>query len=188
MQAALIPMEFINQKILYLRGQKVILDFDLAQMYGVETKRLNQAVSRNQDRFPDDFMFQLSEEEFSNLRSQIATSDEQNSDNKKNMRSQIVTASQKKRNIGALPYAFTEQGIAMLSSVLRSQEAVQVNIAIMRAFVQMREAMLSHKDMAKRIDAMEAKYDGHFSQIFEALRQLFEAPKPSQTKIGYIKD
>ena len=168
--SAVVPLEQVQTKIFWLRSQKVMFDFDLSELYGVETKALNQAVSRNIDRFPEDFMFRLNKEEYDLL-----------------IRSQIVTASNKKRNISALPRAFTQEGIAMLSGVLRSQKAIDVNIAIMRAFVRMREAMLSHQDMAKRLDDMEAKYDDQFAVVFDALRQLLEAPEPENNPIGYIK-
>ena len=167
--SSLVPLEIINQKIIYLRDQKVMLDYDLAALYDVNTKRLNEAVKRNIERFPEDFMFQINDEEFENLRSHFATSSEKHGGRR------------------YLPYAFTEQGIAMLSGVLRSEKAVQVNIAIMRAFVQMREAMLSNKDMARKIDEMESKYDGQFQIIFDALRSIFEAPVPDKPQIGYIK-
>jgi hypothetical protein len=150
-----------------IRHHNVMLDQDLAALYGVGTKVLNQAVSRNKERFPEDFMFRLTHEEFENLRSQI------------------VTSSWGGRRYP--PYAFTEQGVAMLSSVLRSTQAVQVNIAIMRAFVRMREAMISHKEMARRIDDMERKYDGQFKVVFDAIRRLMEPPVPSKKRpIGYI--
>ena len=164
-----IPEEVLMQKIYLVNGIKVMLDSDLAELYQVETKRLNEQVKRNSGRFPEDFMFQINDEEFENLRSHFATSSEKHGGRR------------------YLPYAFTEQGIAMLSGVLRSEKAVQVNIAIMRAFVQMREAMLSNKDMARKIDEMESKYDGQFQIIFDALRSIFEAPVPDKPQIGYIK-
>lgn len=165
-----IPFETVSSRILLIRGQKVMLDFTLADMYGVETKVLNQAVGRNKQRFPDDFMFRLNQEEFDHI-----------------LRSQFVTSSSNWGGTRYLPRAFTQEGIAMLSSALRSERAIEVNIAIMRAFVQMREAMLSHEDMAKRIDEMEAKYDGQFATVFDALRQLFETPVPPKHPIGYIQ-
>jgi len=170
----IIPIERLQTQIFWLRDQKIMFDFDLAALYGVETKVLNQAVTRNIERFPHDFMFKLTTEEFKNFRD----SDEW---------SQFVTSSKKHRGVRYLPRAFTEQGVAMLSGVLKSPQAVQVNIAIMRAFVQMREAMLSNKELARRIDAMEEKYDKNFAIVFDALRDLFEAPEPSDKQIGYIK-
>jgi ORF6N domain len=149
-----------------IRGEKVLLDADLAVLYGVTTKAFNQAVKRNRARFPADFMFRLTAGEWEALRSQTVTA----SSGGKAMRSQIVTAS--RRNIGALPYAFTEQGIAMLSSVLRSPRAVEVNIAIMRTFVQLRRLMDSNRSLARKIEAMEEKYDEQFAVVFDAIKRL----------------
>ncbi len=160
-----VSFQRIEHKIIQLRGEKVMLDRDLAELYGVTTKQLNQAVTRNLDRFPDDFMFQLTEEEVQDLRSQFVTA-----------------------NWGMVRYvprAFTEQGVAMLSSVLRSKQAVQANILIMRAFVKMRELLISHKDLAKRLDELEKKYDQQFAVVFEAIRQLM-APAPiPKKKFGF---
>lgn len=152
--------------ILQIRGQKVILSHDLARLYDVETKVLNQAVKRNIERFPEDFMFQLTEEEFSNLRSQFVTSSW--------------------GGTRVPPYAFTEQGVAMLSSVLNSPRAVQVNIAIMRTFVRLREMLLSNDDLARKLNDLEKKYDHHFKIVFDAIRQLMEPP-PAKPKppIGF---
>ncbi len=174
--------ENLASLVLAIRGEKVLLDADLADLYGVATKVLNQAVKRNLDRFPVDFMFQLTPEEWARMRSKIVTSSLENTA----MRSQIVTAS--RRNVGALPYAFTEQGIAMLSSVLRSQRAVEVNIAIMRTFVQLRRLMDSNRDLARRIDALEARYDEQFSQVFDAIKQLIAEDKTRKAKppIGFL--
>src|SRR6266404_7122301 len=146
-----------------------MLDADLAELYGVETRALLQAVSRNQKRFPEDFMFQMSKEEYELLRSQIVIS--------------------KKGRGGRryLPYVFTEQGVAMLSSVLRSKRAIQVNIAIMRAFVRVRELLATHKDLAAKIEALERKYDEHdttIKEVFEAIRQLM-APRLPRRQIGF---
>lgn len=167
---SLIPLESIHDKVRFLREQRVMLDFDLARLYGVKTKALNQAVKRNIERFPADFMFQLSGEEIEQM-----------------MWSQFVTTSQKTRKNRDLPYAFTEQGIAMLSSVLRSEQAVQVNIAIMRAFVQMREAMISHRDLAQKLEEMERKYDSQFRIIFDALRNLTEPPAIPKKPMGFLE-
>jgi len=166
---ALIPVERIQKQIFLLRGQKVILSQDLADLYGVPAKALNQAVKRNRQRFPDDFMFQLDHVEFENLKSQTVTSSW--------------------GGARALPYAFTEQGVAMLSSVLRSERAVQVNIAIMRAFVQLREILSSHAELARELTALEKKIEGHdtaIQSLFEAIRQLM-APPVAQPKpeIGF---
>ena len=145
-----------------------MLDADLAGLYDVATKVLNQAVKRNLDRFPEDFMFQLTPEEW------------------EDMRSQIVTTS--RRKLTAIPYAFTEQGVAMLSSVLRSQRAVEVNIAIMRTFVQLRRLMDSNRDLRLRIESMETRYDEQFSQVFDAIKQLISEDKTRKTKrpIGFL--
>jgi ORF6N domain len=164
---ASVPSERINQSIYVMRGYKVMLDRDLADLYGVSTKVLNQAVTRNKERFPKDFMFKLDKKEDDLLRSQS------------------VTSTHGGRRYA--PNVYTEQGIAMLSSVLRSERAVQVNIAIMRAFVLMREAMISHKDLTRRINDMERKYDIQFKAVFDAMRKLMEQPPlPKKRPIGYI--
>jgi hypothetical protein len=165
----LIPRpENLAKLVSMVRGEKVLLDSDLADLYGVTTKALNQAVKRNLERFPADFVFQLSSDEWAN------------------MRSQTVTAS--RRNVTALPYAFTEQGVAMLSSVLRSQRAVEVNIAIMRTFVQLRRLMDSNRELARRIDALEARYDEQFASVFDAIKQLITEDKQRKGKppIGFL--
>ena len=162
-------IKYIAQAIQAIRGQKVLLDADLAALYGVETKVLLQAVRRNRERFPDDFMFQLTEEEFDDLRSQS------------------VTSSWGGRRYR--PYAFTEQGVAMLSSVLRSPQAIAVNIEIMRAFVRLRELLASHRVLAKRLEELEAKTDSRFKQVFEAIRQLMLPPDPPKKRqIGFVRD
>jgi flagellar capping protein FliD len=160
--------ENLAKLVVLIRGEKVLLDSDLADLYDVATKALNQAVKRNLDRFPSDFMFQLTPEEWEAMRSQFVTSS--------------------RRKITALPYAFTEQGVAMLSSVLRSQRAVEVNIAIMRTFVQLRRLMDSNRDLARRIEAMETRYDEQFSQVFEAIKQLIAVDKTLKAKppIGFL--
>ena len=167
---ALVPMEVVKSRIFLIRGQKVLLDNDLAELYGVETKRLNEQVRRNLSRFPADFMFQLSDQEVAGLRSQIATS----------------SASHGGRRYR--PYVFTEQGIAMLSSVLNSERAVQVNIAIMRAFVQMRELAVSNRALARKLDELEKKHAEHDNQIkvvFDAIRQLMTPAEREGRKIGF---
>ncbi len=163
----LIPQERIESQILLIRGQKVMLDRDLAKLYGVPTKVFNQAVKRNIKRFPKDFMFQLTKEEV------------------ENWRSQSVTSSWGGRRY--LPYAFTEQGVAMLSSVLNSERAIQVNIQIMRAFIKIKEMALSYKELQKRIDVMEKKYDRRFKIVFDTIRKLLEPPQKSKIKkvIGF---
>ncbi|QDU27956.1 ORF6N domain protein [Anatilimnocola aggregata] len=163
----------IERVILVIRGEKVILDKDLAELYEVPTKVLNQAVRRNMARFPDDFMLQLSEEEQDLL-----------------LRSQIVTSNGGRGGRRYRPYAFTEQGVAMLSSVLNSERAIEVNIAIMRAFVQLRELLLNHRDLARKVDELERKYDDHFRIVFDAIRQLMEPPpeKGKKPRIGFRKE
>lgn len=173
MTESLIPLELIEHAILVIRGQKVILDRDLAALYEVQTKVLNQAVKRNLARFPEDFMFQLSQEEFENWRSQIVT-----------------LKPGRGRHLKYRPYAFTEQGVAMLSSVLNSERALLVNIALMRAFVRLREILGTHKDLARKLEQLEAKYDENFRVVFEAIRQLMIPPPeaPKKHKIGFTRD
>jgi len=160
---ALIRLEGIEQRILLIRGQKVMLSTHLADLYGVETRVLNQAVKRNINRFPEDFMFQLNSAEAERLVSQ-----------------NVIP--HKKYFGGSLPYAFTEQGVAMLSSVLNSERAIKVNIEIMRAFVRLRQILSSNKELAKRLDELEKKYDGQFRVVFEAIRQLMAPPEPQPPK------
>jgi hypothetical protein len=168
--SAAIPTERITRAILLIRGQKVILDKDLADLYGVGTKVLNQAVRRNRTRFPPDFMFRLTWEEVENPRSQFVTL-------------------KPGKNIKYLPLAFTEQGVAMLSSVLRSERAVRVNIEIMRAFVQRRQMLSSHADLARKLEALEEKYDAQFKVVFDAIRELMEPPElPGKRRIGFTSD
>jgi hypothetical protein len=171
--------------ILFLRGEKVLLDSDLATLYGVDTKALNQAVKRNRERFPADFMFQLTTRERDALRSQFVTSKGPEA----GMRSQIVT-SKSRGGARYLPYAFTEQGIAMLSSVLRSPRAAEVNIAIMRTFVQLRRLMDSNRSLARKIEAMEKKYDEQFAVVFDAIKKLVADDETRRAqprrRIGFI--
>jgi len=166
-----------------LRHEKVLLDSDLAELYGVPTKVLNQAVQRNLDRFPDDFMFQLTEDEMKILRSQIVTSSLEES----NLKCQTgISSSHGGRR--HLPYAFTEQGVAMLSSVLRSRRAVEVNIAIMRTFVQLRRLMDSNALLAEKIQSLEAKYAEHdqqFQLVFDAIRQLIATDATQKREMGF---
>ena len=166
-EQSLVPIERIDRSILLLREQKVMLDTDLAELYGVDTRSLIQAVQRNIDRFPADFMFQLTKEEFERLRSQSVTS-----------------------NVGRggrryPPYAFTEQGVAMLSSVLRSPRAVQVNIEIMRAFVRLRQMLSSNQELATRLDALEQRYDAQFKSVFQAIRQLMTPLPGASRRVGF---
>jgi hypothetical protein len=166
----IIPHEVIERRIYLIRERKVMLDRDLAELYEVETFNLNKAVKRNLDRFPEDFMFQLTKEEANVLRFQIGMSKPSGRGGRR-----------------YLPYAFTEQGVAMLSSVLNSTRAVQVNIAIMRTFVRLRYLLATHKDLAAKLEAMEKKYDKRFKVVFEILRQLTEpGPVPEKEPMGFI--
>jgi len=164
----LIPAAHIERRILFLRGQKVMLDSDLAFLYGVETKVLNQAVQRNRDRFPDDFMFQLSAEE-----SQLV------------LRSQIVTSKQGKGGRRYRPYAFTEQGVGMLSGVLNSPRAIHVHIAIIRTFVQLRQMLAANADLSRKLASLEKKYDTQFRVVFDAIRELMSDAKGPKREIGF---
>ena len=165
-----VPAAVIEQNILLVRGQKVLLDSDLAELYKVETKLLNKAVKRNIKRFPEDFMFQLTADEALSLRFHFGTSN---------------TGRGGRRY---LPYAFTEQGVAMLSSVLNSPRAIEVNIQIMRAFVKLREMIANHKELARKLSEMEKKYDGQFKIVFDAIRQLMTPPESKEKKIGFVKE
>jgi hypothetical protein len=151
---------------LLIRGQRVMLDSTLAGLYGVETKALKRAVNRNRDRFPTDFMFSLTYQELANLRCQIGTSS--------------LHGGHRYRH-----YVFTEQGVAMLSSVLRSRRAIQVNIEIMRAFVRLKRMIASHEKLAHKIDKMEKKYDSQFKVVFDAIRKLMNPPHPPKNRIGF---
>ena len=167
----MVPVEIIERKIYLIRGCKVMLDSHLAELYNVPTKRLNEAVKRNRGRFPDDFMFQLSEEELENLRSQIATS----------------SAGHGGRR--SPPYAFTEHGVAMLSSVLSSKRAIELNILIIRAFVRLREYLATHKDLARKLEDVERTqndHGAHIQQIYDYIQRLLEpAPDASKRRIGF---
>jgi hypothetical protein len=165
-----IPAERIEQRIFILRGHKVMLSTDLASLYEVEPRALVQAVKRNLERFPGDFMFQLTADEFENLKSQFVTS----------------SWGGLRR---AMPYAFTEQGVAMLASVLNSRRAVQVNIEIMRAFVRLRKLLATHVELARKIEALEEKYDVQFKMVFEAIRELMsEQDESEKPPIGYLSE
>ncbi len=164
--AKLVPTEIIATKILVIRGKRVMLDSDLAVLYEVKTKRLNEQVARNIKRFPEDFMFQLTEEEADSLRSHFATS--------------------KRGGRRYLPFAFTQEGVAMLSSVLNSERAIMVNIQIMRAFTQLRRMLLTNTDLRRKINEMEKKYDKQFAIVFQAIKQLLEPePKKERKIIGF---
>lgn len=172
MSKIILKTENIAPFVCFLRGEKVILDADLALLYGVEARALNQAVKRNLERFPEDFMFQLSPGEAEEIRSALSSQPVTSQSGRASNSSQIVMSSRKHRGRSYRPYAFTEQGVAMLSSVLRSQRAVEVNIAIMRTFVQLRRLMDSNRDLARKIEALENKYDEQFAVVFDAIKQL----------------
>jgi len=180
----LLPVERIERAILVLRGHRVLLDADLAVLYGVETKALNRAVKRNIERFPADFMFQLTEGEVDLLRRHFGTS---NADGTESLRSQFGT-SKGRGGRRYLPYAFTEQGVAMVSSVLRSGRAVLVNIEIMRAFVRLRQMLQTNADLARKLAVLEKKYDAQFRTVFDAIRDLMTPPQSPKRRIGFSKD
>lgn len=166
MNNSFIPQEHLMNKIIFIRGKKVMMDSDLAELYGVETKQLKRAVRRNIERFPEDFMFELSFEEYRILRSQFGTLE--------------MGAHSKYK-----PFVFTEQGIAMLSSVINSPRAIKVNIAIMRAFVRLRELLISNEKLNRKLIEMEKKYDEQFQMVFKILRKFMEQPEPSKKEIGF---
>jgi len=167
----LISIEKIEKSIYFIRGEKVMLDRDLARLYDVTTGALNQAVRRNRERFPKDFMFQLTAAEVAEL----------------NL-SQIVIGSEKHRDPRLRPYAFTEQGVAMLSAVLRSKCAISVSIEIMRAFVKLRQLLVSNTELARRLDKLESKYDKQFKIVFDAIRKLMASPTRDRKEIGFVRD
>jgi hypothetical protein len=171
-QRALLAAGIVEREILVLRGHRVIIDEQLAPLYGVEVKVLNQAVKRNRERFPEDFMFQLTAEEARILRSQTVT---------------LNVARGRGTHRKYRPYAFTEQGVAMLSSVLRSPRAVQVNIEIMRAFVRLRRMLKENVDLARKLAALEKRYDAQFKVVFDAIRELMEPPVQASRPIGFAK-
>lgn len=166
----------IQNKIYEIRGLSVMLDFDLAELYEVETKRLNEAVKRNIERFPERFMFRLTKKEWEAMRSQIATASDQS-----------------KRNISTTPFAFTEHGVTMLASVLRSKKAIQTNIAIVEAFISLKEFVLNYKELSDKLKELESRYDKNFKDIYQAINFLIEKENQSsqqkeRTKIGYKKE
>lgn len=165
-EKAVIPIDQIDRSIFRARARNVLLDADLALLYGVTTSELVQAVKRNRSRFPSDFMFQLRISELANLRSQ-----------------NVISSSWGGRRTA--PYAFTEQGVAMLSGLLRSSRAVRVNIEIMRAFVRLRRMLESHEDLARKLDALEARYDSEFATVFQAIRDLMAPSRASRKRIGF---
>jgi hypothetical protein len=166
-----ISLSAIEQRIHLIRGKRVMLDSDIAILYEVETRVLNQAVSRNLNRFPEDFAFQLTSEEFASLRSQS-----------------VILKSGRGTHRKYLPYVFTEYGVTMLASVLKSERAVDASIAVVRAFVHLRELLVTHADLAKRINDLEKKYDGAFAEIFKAIRQLMTPSSSSTRRIGFDTD
>jgi len=167
-ETSLIPVERIENSIYLIRGEKVMLDRDLAKLYDVTTAAFNQAVRRNRDRFPEDFMFQLMPAEVAQLN-----------------RSQIVIGSERHRDPRFRPYAFTEHGVAMLSSVLRSKRAITVNIEIMRAFVKLRQMLASNAELSRRLDELESKYDRQFKVVFNAIRELMSPVVRDRKEIGF---
>lgn len=167
MKQRLSNLVLIQNKIYFIRGFKVMLDSDLAELYDVPTKRLNEQVRRNKKRFPKDFMFRLNHKEVSFLRSQFATSNSSSGGRR------------------YLPYAFTEQGVAMLSSVLNSERAIKINIAIMRTFVLIRQTLATHRDLAAKLDELTKKYDKRFRVVFEALDKLIRPPENPPQPIGF---
>lgn len=168
MDDSLTPIRQVEHLILFIRGHKVLLDSHLANLYGVETRVLIQAVKRNQERFPCDFMFQLNNQEVSRLTSQI------------------VMSNSGRGGRRHTPFVFTEYGVAMLSSVLNSRRAILVNIEIMRTFGRLREILISHKDLARKLEEMEKKYDSQFKVVFDAIRELMSPPPVKTKKIGFL--
>ena len=165
------PLDAEVEGLIYVvRGRRVMIDVDLARLYGVTTKQLNQQVRRNLGRFPDDFLFQL-------------TTGEADA-----MRSQIVTASPRRRNVRFRPFAFTEHGVTMLSAVLRSPQAIAVSVTVVRAFVRLRHAIAGHAELAHRVDGLERRYDGQFNAVFDALRQVLKPEPAERPRIGFNRD
>ena len=174
-KVALVPHEMIERSILLIRGHRVMLDEDLAELYGVETRVLNQAVQRHIKRFPEDFMFRLTTEEqleCHSLRSHF-----------------VILKSGRGQHRKYTPYVFTEQGVAMLSGILNSERAIEVNIQIMRVFVALRQMISTNKELSHRLDDLEKKYDNHFKLVFDAIRQLMTPPDPPKKgKIGFGRE
>jgi hypothetical protein len=165
----LLPIELIEKKILIIRGEKVMLDSDLAELYGVPTKVFNQAVKRNRERFPDDFIFQLTKEE----KDEVVT----NCDHLKRLKFSPN-----------LPFAFTEHGAIMAATILNSPVAIKASIQVVRAFVKLREMLATHKDLAKKLEDMERKYDTQFKVVFDAIRELMKPPEPKKRQIGFHRE
>ncbi len=161
----LIPVERVESRIMQIRGERVIADADLAELFGVSTKRLNEQVKRNIARFPDDFMFQLSEQEFEDMRSQFATAS--------------------KRNARYLPFVFTEHGAIMAANVLNSDSAIKASVQVVRAFIKLRQLVASNKELTRKVDQLERKYDANFKVVFDAIKKLMEPPQKVRRKIGF---
>jgi hypothetical protein len=178
-----VSVELIERRIYLIRGQKVMIDFDLAELYGESTKRLNQQVTRNKRRFPEDFMFRLTKEETESVSSQFVIS-------KPDLRLQFATSNTRRGGRRYLPYAFTEQGVAMLSSVLKSEQAVEVNIAITRAFVRLRQMLETNEELNRKFAAVIRKlstHDKYFRILFDELKKLTQKPSSSSRQIGFKK-
>lgn len=184
MPKEIIPSERITQKIYFLRGKKVMFDRDLAVLYGVETRALNQAVRRNLRRFPEDFMFQLNKKELEIWKSHIVISSQESDP----LRSQIVTLKGRGKHSKYVPLAFTEQGVAMLSSVLKSERAIQVNIQIIRTFTTLREMLLTHKELKDKLERLERKYDKQFRVVFQAIKLLIREDAKPKSPLGFTPD
>lgn len=190
-----VPDEAIIRRIYIIREQKVMLDFDLASLYEVETKALNQAVKRNSERFPEDFMFRLTPKEWQYIRSQNVTTQGIHSQSVKNMRSQIVTAYQAKRNVSVTPYAFTEHGITMLASVLKSNKAIKMSIAVVRIFIELKKSALQYTEIAEQLNSLKQRlgeHDVQLNQIYSAIENLLDEKTEAKTwegreRIGFKK-
>jgi len=185
-----IPHEHIERSILLLRGQKVILDADLARLYGVPTYRFNEAFKRNRHRFPDDFAFQLTADEFADLRSHIVTSSLQVADKPGGVAnsSQFAMSSSRHRGTAYRPWAFTEHGALMAANILRSKRAVQMSVLVVRAFVRLRQMLATNKELAAKLAELEhkvASHDTHIQSLFDAIRRLMEPAKPKPRRIGF---
>jgi hypothetical protein len=174
----LIPVEMIEKKILLIRGERVMLDADLSELYGVTTKRLNEQIKRNSDRFPADFAFQLTSEEWDSLKEL----------NNESNRSQIATGSQKHRDPRFLPWVFSEHGAIMAATVLNSKQAVAMSVYVVRTFIRLRQMLSTHKDLARKLVDMEKKYDSQFKVVFDAIRQLMSPPVLKKGKIGFRRE
>ncbi len=176
---ALIPLERVESRILFIRGEKVIVDSDLAELYGVTTKAFNQAIKRNIHRFPDDFMFQLTADEVDSMRSQIATTSPI-------LWSQIVTSKERRGGRRYMPYVFTEHGALMAANILNSDRAVEASVQVVRAFVKLRQMLSSNADLSRKVEALERKYDANFKVVFNEIKKLMTPPPLPQNKIGFL--